>query len=166
MASPVVLGVAALVIFFVVRYLNSSDIPKIKGLPEIPGVPLFGNLLQLGTSHALVAQKWAKQYGPVFQTRLGNKVSTLEVNRTDESMLRLVTAYRIRQHIRFRQAHLGHKPVSLDLSSDLAHFPHCGLIVQWIHHRHLSMGPKLQGAKKGSSNCSEPSGCAKLHAFH
>jgi phenylacetate 2-hydroxylase len=77
MASPVVLGVAALVIFFVVRYLNSSDIPKIKNLPEIPGVPLFGNLLQLGTNHALVAQKWAKQYGSVFQTRLGNRVSTL-----------------------------------------------------------------------------------------
>ncbi|KAG9529540.1 putative cytochrome P450, partial [Aureobasidium melanogenum] len=73
MASPVVLGVAALVIFFVVRYLNSSDIPKIKNLPEIPGVPLFGNLLQLGTNHALVAQKWAKQYGSVFQTRLGNR---------------------------------------------------------------------------------------------
>jgi phenylacetate 2-hydroxylase len=78
MASPIVLGVAVLVIFFAVRYLNSSDVPKIKNLPEIPGVPLFGNLLQLGTDHALVAQKWAKQYGPVFQTRLGNKVSTLE----------------------------------------------------------------------------------------
>jgi len=79
MASPVVLGVAALLVFFVVRYLNSSDTPKIKNLPEIPGVPLFGNLLQLGTDHATVAQKWAKQYGPVFQTRLGNKVSTLKM---------------------------------------------------------------------------------------
>jgi phenylacetate 2-hydroxylase len=78
MASPIVLGVAVLVIVLVIRYLNSSDVPKINNLPEIPGVPLFGNLLQLGTNHALVAQKWAKQYGPVFQTRLGNKVSTLE----------------------------------------------------------------------------------------
>lgn len=75
MPSPVVIGVAALVVFLVVRYLNLSDIPRIKNLPEIPGVPLFGNLLQLGTDHALVARKWAKQYGPVFQTRLGNKVS-------------------------------------------------------------------------------------------
>ena len=84
MASPVVLGVAALVVFLVVRYLNSSDTPKIKNLPEIPGVPLFGNLLQLGTDHATVAQKWAKQYGPVFQTRLGNKVSTLETEHSRE----------------------------------------------------------------------------------
>lgn len=142
MASPVVLGVAALVIFFVVRYLNSSDIPKIKNLPEIPGVPLFGNLLQLGTSHALVAQKWAKQYGPVFQTRLGNRVSTSEMA-PNESMLRLATAYCVRQYIRLRQAYLGDEPVSLDLSTDIAHFPHCSFIVQWIHHRHFSMGSKL-----------------------
>lgn len=36
------------VIYLVIRYLNRTDIPKIKGLPEIPGVPIFGNLLQLG----------------------------------------------------------------------------------------------------------------------
>jgi phenylacetate 2-hydroxylase len=88
MASPIVLGVAGLVIFLVVRYLNSSDIPKIKNLPEIPGVPLFGNLLQLGTDHATVAQKWAKQYGPVFQTRLGNKVRKLKLNYIAECMLK------------------------------------------------------------------------------
>jgi phenylacetate 2-hydroxylase len=79
MPSPVVIGVAALVVFFVLRYLNSTDVPKIKNLPEIPGVPLFGNLLQLGTNHALVARKWAQQYGPVFQTRLGNKVGIWEM---------------------------------------------------------------------------------------
>ena len=102
MASPVVLGVAALLVFFVVRYLNSSDTPKIKNLPEIPGVPLFGNLLQLGTDHATVAQKWAKQYGPVFQTRLGNRVSIVKTKRIAGSMLMLVLAHRIRQHLRFR----------------------------------------------------------------
>lgn len=60
--------------FFLIRYLNSTDQPKIKGLPEIPGVPLFGNLLQLGQDHARVTARWAKKYGwPVFQTRLGNR---------------------------------------------------------------------------------------------
>ncbi|KAF7563872.1 hypothetical protein G7046_g252 [Stylonectria norvegica] len=63
--------VAAL--FVVIKLLNWTDAPKIKGLPEIPGVPLFGNLLQLGTDHARVAQRWAAKYGPVFQTRLGNR---------------------------------------------------------------------------------------------
>lgn len=61
-------------VYFLIRYLNRTDIPKIKGLPEIPGVPLFGNLLQLGEKHAIVAGKWAKKYGPVFQVRMGNRV--------------------------------------------------------------------------------------------
>lgn len=62
------------ILFFVIRYLNRTDIPKIKGLPEIPGIPIFGNLLQLGDSHAKRAGEWVKRYGPVFQVRLGNKV--------------------------------------------------------------------------------------------
>ena len=61
-------------VYFVIRYLNRTGIPKIKDLPEIPGVPIFGNLLQLGSHHAKVTQKWAKQYGPVFQVRMGNRV--------------------------------------------------------------------------------------------
>ncbi|KAF3396027.1 Phenylacetate 2-hydroxylase [Penicillium rolfsii] len=61
------------VVYFIIRYLNRTDVPKIKGLPEIPGVPLFGNLLQLGDQHAQVTAKWAKKYGPVFQVRMGNK---------------------------------------------------------------------------------------------
>lgn len=64
----------ATVVYFVIRYLNRTDVPKIRGLPEIPGVPLFGNLLQLGNKHAVVAGKWAKKFGPVFQVRMGNRV--------------------------------------------------------------------------------------------
>jgi phenylacetate 2-hydroxylase len=61
------------VVYFIIRYLNRTDVPKIKGIPEIPGVPMFGNLLQLGDQHAVVAGKWAKKFGPVFQVRMGNK---------------------------------------------------------------------------------------------
>ena len=64
----------AAVIFFIIRYLNRTDTPKVKNLPEIPGVPLFGNLLQFGDSHAKVAGRLAKKFGPVFQVRLGNRV--------------------------------------------------------------------------------------------
>ncbi|KAF4345076.1 phenylacetate 2-hydroxylase [Fusarium beomiforme] len=60
-------------LFLLYKFANYTDQPKIKGIPEIPGVPIFGNLIQLGTDHARVAQKWAKKYGPVFQTRLGTK---------------------------------------------------------------------------------------------
>lgn len=63
------------VVYLIIRYFNRTDVPKIKGLPEIPGVPIFGNLLQLGDQHATVAGKWARKYGPVFQVRMGNKVN-------------------------------------------------------------------------------------------
>ncbi|TGO59513.1 hypothetical protein BOTNAR_0161g00240 [Botryotinia narcissicola] len=45
----------------------------IKNLPEIPGYPLFGSLLEFGVSHALVAKRLAGKYGAVFQVRLGNR---------------------------------------------------------------------------------------------
>lgn len=61
------------VIFAAIQIMNRTDIPKIKGLPEIPGYPIFGNLTQLGENHAKVAQEWAKKYGPVFQVRMGNR---------------------------------------------------------------------------------------------
>ncbi|GAB0136198.1 hypothetical protein EsDP_00004510 [Epichloe bromicola] len=69
-----VIGIALVVVVYaLVRFLDTTDIPKIKSLPEVPGVPIFGNLIQLGTDHAKVAQRWVKKYGPVFQTRLGNR---------------------------------------------------------------------------------------------
>lgn len=61
------------VIFTAIKIIDRTDVPKIKGLPEIPGVPIFGNLRQLGDNHALKAKEWAKKYGPVFQVRMGNR---------------------------------------------------------------------------------------------
>ena len=71
--SPVVQSFLILTLAYLfIRYLNHTDTPKIKNLPEIPGVPLFGNLLQLGQDHAKVTAKWAKQYGwPVFSDATG-----------------------------------------------------------------------------------------------
>lgn len=83
MAIQTILIAAAAVVYFLVRYMNRTDVPKIKGIPEIPGVPLFGNLLQLGTQHAIVARKWAKSFGPVFQVRMGNKVCEICDRRFD-----------------------------------------------------------------------------------
>lgn len=62
-------------LFVIVKFFDRTHIPKIKSLPEIPGVPIFGNLLQLGNEHARRAGEWVKEYGPVFQVRLGNRVS-------------------------------------------------------------------------------------------
>lgn len=72
------IGVAALAVAFLLyKFAYQTDIPEIKNLPAIPGIPIFGNLFQLGTDHARVAAKWAKKYGPVFQTRLGTKVGLI-----------------------------------------------------------------------------------------
>ncbi len=68
-------GIAiAVVLALLVKFFNRTDTPKIKNLPEVPGVPIFGNLLQFGSHHAKVASQLAKRYGPVFQVRLGNRV--------------------------------------------------------------------------------------------
>jgi hypothetical protein len=74
MAIQTLVFAAIAVVFFTIRYLNRTDVAKIKNLPEIPGVPIFGNLLQLGDEHAKKAGEWAKKYGPVFQVRMGNRV--------------------------------------------------------------------------------------------
>ncbi|KAM5347671.1 hypothetical protein ACJ41O_007495 [Fusarium nematophilum] len=73
MSPYIIYGLCALGLYFLVHLAYATDVPKIKNLAEIPGIPIFGNLIQLGTDHARVAQKWARKYGPVFQTRLGNK---------------------------------------------------------------------------------------------
>jgi phenylacetate 2-hydroxylase len=74
MSYQIIAFAALAVAFVIIKILNATDVPKIKGLPEIPGVPIFGNLLQLGVDHARVTGRWASKYGPVFQTRLGNRV--------------------------------------------------------------------------------------------
>ncbi|CAH0021188.1 unnamed protein product [Clonostachys rhizophaga] len=56
-----------------IKETNKTDIPKIKNLPEIPGVPLFGSLFLLGRHHARNCARLAKDYGDVFQARLGNR---------------------------------------------------------------------------------------------
>ncbi|KXJ89030.1 cytochrome P450 CYP504A6 [Microdochium bolleyi] len=73
MTYLVLVPAVGVVIWAALKLVSATDAPKIKGLPEIPGVPIFGNLFQLGTDHARVTQKLAEKYGPVFQTRLGSK---------------------------------------------------------------------------------------------
>lgn len=73
MSTELILGLLAVGIYLLIRYLNSTDVPRIKGPPEVPGVPIFGNLFQLGSYHHVAAQELAKKYGPVFQVRMGNR---------------------------------------------------------------------------------------------
>ncbi|KAL9055306.1 MAG: hypothetical protein Q9162_003613 [Coniocarpon cinnabarinum] len=70
--QTVAIGIVSLAYLFI-KFLYSTDKPRVKNLPEIPGLPLFGSLIDLGQYHARVAGKWAEKHGPVFQARLGNR---------------------------------------------------------------------------------------------
>ena len=137
------IGVAVVaVLFFAIRYLNRTDIPKIKGIPEIPGVPIFGNLLQLGEEHAKNAVKWVKQYGPVFQVRLGNRVCA-----TEQISTRVTNGFSpenyLRQLLRQHQASLDHQPIRSYLPAHSTHFPYRSQLLPRLHDRHISMGRVL-----------------------
>ncbi|KAK3725133.1 hypothetical protein LTR37_000644 [Vermiconidia calcicola] len=72
--SPTVLPFFLIaLVYTTVKIMDRTDVPKIKNLPEIPGWPIFGNLIQLGENHAKIAHDWSKKYGPVFQVRMGNR---------------------------------------------------------------------------------------------
>lgn len=56
---------------------DGTDVPFIEHLPSIPSLPIVGSLVQLGTEQPRRLAELSKKYGPVFQIRLGNKVSLL-----------------------------------------------------------------------------------------
>lgn len=131
------------VVYFIIRYLNRTDVPKIKGLPEIPGVPLFGNLLQLGDQHAQVTAKWAKKYGPVFQVRMGNKVGVSHYRQPHGIMvagLTTLVAYRVCQQFRLGATTVDQGPVRSHFSPNLPHFPQRCLQLARIHDWHFALG--------------------------
>jgi phenylacetate 2-hydroxylase len=74
-------------VLLAVKWLNRTDIPKIKGLPELPGVPMFGSLLLLGKHHARKCASLVRQYGDVFQVRLGNRVCAPETGQTRRGLI-------------------------------------------------------------------------------
>jgi hypothetical protein len=57
--------------FVLSQLLFKTEQARIEGIPEIPGWPIVGNLMQLGSDHAAVCMKWAEKYGPIFQVRYG-----------------------------------------------------------------------------------------------
>ena len=74
MSIPIYVAGAVVVGIVLYRFMYGTETPHIKGLPEVPGLPIFGSLYELGSNHAKVAQGWAKKYGSVYQVRMGNKV--------------------------------------------------------------------------------------------
>lgn len=122
MSIPIYVAGAVIVGIFLYRFMYGTDTPHIKGLPEVPGLPVFGSLYELGTNHAKVAQGWAKKYGPVFQVRMGNRVrnctTLLQYIQVD-----IPTENRVRQLLRVRPAPLDHKSVCPHLATHAPHLP-------------------------------------------
>ncbi|EXJ73902.1 phenylacetate 2-hydroxylase [Cladophialophora psammophila CBS 110553] len=54
-------------IVFVLWLSDRTDVPFIHHLPSVPGLPIVGNLLQLGTEQPRRLAELSKKYGPVFQ---------------------------------------------------------------------------------------------------
>jgi len=64
---------------------TATDVPYIKGIPEIPGaLPITGHLLELGDDHASVCEAWWRKYKQsIFQIRLGNTRAVVVNSFTD-----------------------------------------------------------------------------------
>jgi phenylacetate 2-hydroxylase len=62
-----------IIVYILVKLFDSTDVPKIYGLPEASGWPIFGSLFELGENHYAAFLKMANKLGPVFQIRMGNR---------------------------------------------------------------------------------------------
>lgn len=77
-AETLILGIFLIFLFLLLIFmLDKTDIPFIQNLPAVPSVPIFGSLFQLGSEHPKHLAELSRQYGPVFQIRLGNRVRFL-----------------------------------------------------------------------------------------
>lgn len=139
MSIPIYVAGAVVVGILLYRFMYGTDTPHIKGLPEVPGLPVFGSLYELGTNHAKVAQGWAKKYGPVFQVRMGNRVTTTHMF----SMNHRLTSFpenRFRQLFRLRPPPLDHQPIRVNITPHASHLPQSRLLLPGLHYRHLPLG--------------------------
>lgn len=69
------LVIACLILKFLSDNTPAYKTPKSKRLTELPGgIPIFGNLIQMGDNHVRNLASWAEKYGPVFLVRLGKRV--------------------------------------------------------------------------------------------
>jgi len=137
MSLQVIAFALVVAIFVIIKLLSRTDTEKIEGIPEIPGVPVFGNLLQFGSDHAKVAEQLSRRWGPVFQVKFGIKVSyrlllILSPDNRSENC--------ICKHIRFGPPSMDHESISFDISTKTPHVPHCSLELARIYDWDFPMG--------------------------
>ena len=65
--------VGGLVLLVILATIWGTSVPaSLRAIPGPPGLPVIGNLLQMGTQPHRMFQLWAKQYGEIFRLKLGN----------------------------------------------------------------------------------------------
>jgi hypothetical protein len=143
--SYIIVASAILVAAFVLtQLLFKTEQAMVQGIPEIPGWPIVGNLLQLGSDHAAVCMKWAEKYGPVFQVRYSPFDSSYQDLicllgwGTRESSLRIPTR---------RLRNCG-SIISLRSYRDLC----CTRSTLWFRHLKASLSERLLGMRVASKD--------------
>ncbi|KAH6788481.1 GA requiring 3 [Perilla frutescens var. frutescens] len=93
--AAAIIGVGVFTLLLITRFFNvsrktSSALPP---PPEIPGIPVLGNLLQLKEKKPYRAfAKWAEKYGPVYSIRTGS-TKLVVLNSNDVAKEAMVTRF-------------------------------------------------------------------------
>lgn len=138
-ARKLVLILAGLSFVAVLFLLDKTDVPFIRNLPSVPGVPVFGNLFQLGTEHPKRLAALSRRYGPVFQIRLGNRVGYLSPSYLSSALTPRSEVRRGKQ-LRVCQGPVGQESVEPHLTAHPPYIPQCPVQLPGIHNRHVSLG--------------------------
>ncbi|KAK4859704.1 hypothetical protein QYF36_010254 [Acer negundo] len=96
-ATSVAVGGLSLLFFvFFIRKLFSSkkmESLSLPSVPEVPGLPVIGNLLQLKEKKPYMTfTKWAETYGPIYSIRTGAS-TVIVLNSTEVAKEAMVTRY-------------------------------------------------------------------------
>jgi hypothetical protein len=162
---PTVLIALGAILVLVIWLFDTTDIPHIRGLATVPGVPLLGSLAQLGTEQPRRLAELSKKYGPVFQIRLGNKVRDSHHTGNGAALKGVNQEIRRCQQLRFHQTTLDQQSIQLDIPTYSTHVSQCFVELSRLHHRHFAMGRVLQTTEKGGRRSGQSTFCCLLHAF-
>ncbi|ODM89491.1 Methyl farnesoate epoxidase [Orchesella cincta] len=81
MAFPIVgVLIASVILAWFIHQRKKKKHCKVDNLKEIPGpkgLPLIGNVLQLGKFPNDTFTKWSKEYGPIYKVRLGSHIAVI-----------------------------------------------------------------------------------------
>lgn len=88
-------AISGLTLFFITEHVKAQrkKSPSFPPPPEVPGLPVIGNLLELKEKKPYKTfTKWAKKYGPIYSMRAGSNAMVV-LNSNDVAKEAMVTKY-------------------------------------------------------------------------